>query len=68
MPPCSSCPTNWRTKRRRRDPLYTAADYEKYIHAKGVHRIGRIYEIVEALDSAHGFDPEVTPSNQPEVK
>jgi hypothetical protein len=68
MPPCSSCPTNWRTKRRGRDPLYTAADYEKYIHAKGVHRIGRIYEIVEALDSAHGFDPEVTPSNQPEVK
>ena len=39
---------------------YTAADYKKYVHAKGVHRIGRINEIIDALDSAHGFDPEVT--------
>ena len=39
---------------------YTAADYKKYVYAKGVHRIGRINEIVEALDSTHGFDPEMT--------
>lgn len=34
---------------------YTAADYKKYVHAKSVHRIGRINEIIEALDSAHGL-------------
>jgi hypothetical protein len=39
---------------------YTTADFKKYVYARSVHRIRRIEEIIEALDGAHGFHPEVT--------